>query len=328
MSKSLGNQTFPQDVIKQSGADILRLWVASVDYSDDQRIGPEILKSVSDNYRKLRNTMRWMLGTLAHYDPARAVGYAKMEPLDRLMLHKLAELDGVVRQAYADFDYARVVSALSQFMNSDLSAFYFDIRKDALYCEPPSSAKRLGALEAIEHIFRALTIWLAPVLCFTADEAWASRYPERALGPPRAVPRDSPRNGATRRWPRNGKRFGAFARRSPARLEISRAAKEIGSSLEAHPVVYLEDGKYAEALAGVDFAEVCIVSDLTIATTAAPENAFRVSDAPGVAVVVQRAGGVKCLRSWRYFDPATADPEYPGVTPRDAAALRELKALA
>ncbi len=110
MSKSLGNQTFPQDVIKQSGADILRLWVAAVDYSDDQRIGPEILKTVSDNYRKLRNTIRWMLGTLAHYDPSRAVGYSKMEPLDRLMLHKLDELDATVRAAYANFDYARVVA--------------------------------------------------------------------------------------------------------------------------------------------------------------------------------------------------------------------------
>jgi isoleucyl-tRNA synthetase len=111
-------------------------------------------------------------------------------------------------------------------------------------------------------------------------------------------------------------------------LEISRAAKEIGSSLEAHPIVYLEDGKYVEALAGVDFAEVCIVSDLSIVADTAPENAFRVFDAPGVAVAVERAKGIKCLRSWRYFDPATADPEYPGVSPRDAAALRELKALA
>ena len=150
-SKSLGNQTFPQDVIKHSGADILRLWVASVDYSDDQRIGPEILKSVSDNYRKLRNTLRWMLGTLAHYDneanliaQLHAGGAERnaMEQLDRLMLHKIAELDVVVRRAYANFDFARVVGTLSQFMNTDLSAFYFDIRKDALYCESRTSAKR------------------------------------------------------------------------------------------------------------------------------------------------------------------------------------------
>ena len=175
MSKSLGNQTFPQDVIRVSGADILRLWVASVDYTDDQRIGPEILKAVSDNYRKLRNTIRWMLGTLAHREPGDSVGYAAMTGLERLMLHKLAELDLKVREAYEDFDFARVVALLTQFMNADLSAFYFDIRKDALYCDAPSSVRRRGALEAIEHIFRAVTIWLAPVLVFTAEEAWTSR---------------------------------------------------------------------------------------------------------------------------------------------------------
>ena len=272
-SKSLGNQTFPQDVIKHSGADILRLWVASVDYSDDQRIGPEILKSVSDNYRKLRNTLRWMLGTLAHYDPAHAVGYAKMEPLDQLMLHKLAELDGVVRQAYANFDYARVIAALSQFMNSDLSAFYFDIRKDALYCEPPSSAKRLGALEAIEHIFRALTIWLAPVLCFTAEEAWASRYPNGRsihleLFP--ELPAQWRDEALAAKW----ETIWRVRLAVTGALEISRAAKEIGSSLEADPEVYLARAEYVEALRGIDFAEVCITSDLTIKTER-PEAALR-----------------------------------------------------
>ena len=154
MSKSLGNQTFPEDVIRASGADILRLWVASVDYTDDQRIGPEILKAVSDNYRKLRNTIRWMLGTLAHREPGDSVGYAAMSGLERLMLHKLAELDLKVREAYDNFDFARVVAALTAFMNADLSAFYFDIRKDALYCDAPSSVRRRGALEAIDSHLR------------------------------------------------------------------------------------------------------------------------------------------------------------------------------
>ena len=124
------------------GRHILRLWAASVDHPDDQRIGPQILKTVSDNYRKLRNTIRWMLGTLAHYDAKDFVGVAAMEDLERLMLHRLAELDAIVRDAYAAFDYARVVAALSSFLNTELSAFYFDIRKDALYCDPPSSEKR------------------------------------------------------------------------------------------------------------------------------------------------------------------------------------------
>jgi isoleucyl-tRNA synthetase len=324
MSKSLGNQTFPQDIIKESGADILRLWVASVDYSDDQRIGKEIIKTVSENYRKLRNTIRWMLGSLAHYAPGDAVGIDKMGELERLMLHRLAELDATVRAAYANFDYARVVAALSAFMNADLSAFYIDIRKDALYCEPPSSLKRRGALETIEHLFRAVTIWLAPILVFTTEESWSAREPGARSVHLEQFP-DIPES-----W-RDDALAAKWAMIRGARLavtgaiEIARANKALGSSLEAHPVVFVSDPALAAALGGVDFAEVCITSDITIETRAAvPEGAFRSRDAEGVAVAVERARGIKCARSWRYFDPATADPEYPGVTPRDAAALREL----
>ena len=139
MSKSLGNVTAPQDVIKQSGADILRMWVCAADYADDLRIGPEILKTTVDTYRKLHNTLRWMLGNLAHFEPADRVAAEKMPELERLMLHRLAELDPLIRQAYADFDYKRIFATLSAFMTADLSAFYFDIRKDSLYCDPYSS---------------------------------------------------------------------------------------------------------------------------------------------------------------------------------------------
>ncbi|RBP16416.1 isoleucyl-tRNA synthetase [Roseiarcus fermentans] len=326
-SKSLGNQTFPQDVIRASGADILRLWVASVDYSDDQRIGAEILKAVSDNYRKLRNTIRWMLGTLAHFDPATSVGFAGMAELDRLMLHKLADLDGKVREAYANFDYARVISLLSAFMNADLSAFYFDIRKDALYCDPPSSARRLGALEAIDRIFRAATVWLAPVLVFTAEEAWASRNPDARsvhLEQFPAIPETWRDEALARKWDT----IRALRLAVTGAIEIARADKAIGSSLEAAPRVWLSRPEHVEALRGVDFAEVCITSDIVIETEGAPpDGAFRLPDLPDVAVVVERARGIKCARSWRYFDPATAAPGFPDVSPRDAAALRELRAL-
>ncbi len=181
MSKSLGNVTAPQTIIKEAGADILRLWVAASDTSDDLRIGPEILKTFVETYRKLRNTIRWMLGTLAHYDPARVVAYEDMPELERLMLHRLAELDAEVRDAYSRFDHKRVVARLSSFLNSDLSAFYFDIRKDALYCDPPSSAKRLAALEAIEQIFRCVTLWLAPILVFTSRGGVALALPAENL---------------------------------------------------------------------------------------------------------------------------------------------------
>jgi isoleucyl-tRNA synthetase len=326
MSKSLGNQTFPQDIIKQSGADILRLWVASVDYTDDQRIGPEVLKSVSDNYRKLRNTLRWMIGTLAHYSPEDAVGFDAMGELDRLMLHRLAELGLEVQAAYAEFDYAKVIAALSAFMNTDLSAFYFDIRKDALYCDPPSSVKRRGALEAIDHIFRAVTLWLAPILVFTCEEAWGSEKPAAGsvhLEQFPTIPREWRNEKLAEKW----EKIRRLRLVVTGAIEIARANKEIGSSLEASPRVFIADSTLAGALEGVDFAEICITSDIGVETAAtAPESAFRLSDTPGVAVVVERAAGVKCARSWKYFDSATADPAYPEVTPRDAQALKEMKA--
>jgi isoleucyl-tRNA synthetase len=327
MSKSLGNQTFPQDVIRVSGADILRLWVASVDYTDDQRIGPEILKAVSDNYRKLRNTMRWMLGTLAHREPGDTVAYADMAGLERLMLHKLAELDLRVREAYENFDFARVVAMLTAFMNADLSAFYFDIRKDALYCDPLSSVRRRGSLETIEHIFRAVTVWLAPVLVFTAEEAWSARDAAHGsihLEQFPAIPTAWRDDQLAKTW----ETIRMLRLAVTGAIEIARAEKQIGSSLEAAPRVYLSNPEHAKALEGIDFAEICITSDIAVEFgTPMPGTAFRLPEAPDVGVVVERAQGVKCARSWRYFDSATASPDFPDVTPRDAEALRELKDL-
>jgi isoleucyl-tRNA synthetase len=327
MSKSLGNQTFPQDVIRVSGADILRLWVASVDYTDDQRIGPEILKAVSDNYRKLRNTIRWMLGTLAHREADDSVGLSAMTGLERLMLHKLAELDLKVREAYENFDFARVIATLTAFMNADLSAFYFDIRKDALYCDPPSSVRRRGALEAIEHIFRAVTVWLAPVLVFTTEETWSARDAAHGsihLEQFPAIPAAWRDDQLAKTW----ETIRMLRLAVTGAIEIARAEKLIGSSLEAAPRVYLSNPEHLKALEEVDFAEVCITSDIAIVFgTPMPGTAFRLPEAPDVGVVVEQAHGVKCARSWRYFDPATASPDFPDVTPRDAEALRELKKL-
>jgi isoleucyl-tRNA synthetase len=327
MSKSLGNQTFPQDVIRVSGADILRLWVASVDYTDDQRIGPEILKAVSDNYRKLRNTLRWMLGTLAHREPGDSVGHSAMTGLERLMLHKLAELDLKVREAYENFDFARVIAMLTSFMNADLSAFYFDIRKDALYCDPPSSVRRRGSLEAIEHILRAVTAWLAPVLVFTTEEAWSARDAAHGsihLEQFPAIPSAWRDDQLAKTW----ETIRLLRLAVTGAIEIARAEKQIGSSLEAAPRVYLSNPEHLKALEGVDFAEICITSDIAIELgTPMPEAAFRLPEAPDVGVIVERAQGLKCARSWRYFDPATASPDFPDVTPRDAEALRELKDL-
>jgi isoleucyl-tRNA synthetase len=327
MSKSLGNTVAPQDVIKQSGADILRLWTASVDYADDQRIGPEILKTVSETYRKLRNTLRWMLGSLAHFNEEDRVPLADMPELERFILHRLSELDDEIGAAYASFEYSRVVAALSGFMTGDLSAFYFDIRKDALYCDPISSHTRKSSLSVIEETFRRVTIWLAPILAFTAEEAWLDRYPAD-LGSVHLQLFPAPVQGwrddaLAERWAsiRRVRRVVTGA------LELERAAKRIGASLEAAPVVYLADPALASMLGEIDFAETCITSDLTLEHGDGPADAYRMEDAPGVAVVPARAEGRKCARSWKISREIGADSDYPDVTPRDAAALREWDAV-
>lgn len=328
MSKSLGNTVEPQKVMKDSGADILRLWVCATDYADDQRIGPEILKNTVETYRKLRNTIRWMLGTLAHFNPADAVAHADMPELERLMLHQLAGQAAIVRQAYADFDYKTVVASLAAFMNSELSAFYFDIRKDALYCDPPSSLARKAALTAIDIICDSILKWLAPVLSFTTEEAWrmykadAEPSVHLTLFPTQF---DSFRDDAlAAKWEtiRDVRRVVTGA------LELERAAKNIGSSLEASPIIYVADRALLATLFDVDLAEVCITSNYEVREGEGPVSAFTLPDVKGVAVVVELAQGTKCARSWKILPTVGEDPEYPDVTPRDAQALREWKALA
>jgi isoleucyl-tRNA synthetase len=328
MSKSLGNTVVPQDVIKQSGADILRLWVVTTDYWEDQRLGKTILQTNIDAYRKLRNTIRWMLGTLAHDDGA-TVPLEKMPELERLMLHRLAELDELVRAGYDAFDFKRVARALSDFMNVELSAFYFDIRKDALYCEGPSSLKRKAAVQVVRHLFECLVKWLAPMLPFTTEEAWLDRYPGKEsvhLEQFPAVPSEWKNPELARKW----EKVRDVRRAVTGALEIERARKTIGASLEAVPVVYLTDAALKEAIQGIDMAEIAITSDLEITDGQAAAGAFTLSDVPGVAVVVERAedrGLKKCARSWRYTADVGDDREFPEVSARDAKVLHELQAL-
>jgi isoleucyl-tRNA synthetase len=325
MSKSLGNVVAPQDVIAQSGADILRMWVCAADYADDLRIGPEILKTTVETYRKLRNTIRWMLGNLAHFGPEDRVA-EDMPELERLMLNRLAELDQLVRQAYADFDYKRIFAALNGFMTSDLSAFYFDIRKDALYCDPISSVTRKACLTVLDHLFRTTVTWLAPMLCFTAEEAWLARDPGATsvhLEQFPAVPAGWRDDALAEKW----RRVRAVRRVVTGALELERAGKRIGSSLEAAPQVYVSDPDLLAVLNGVDLAEICITSGGTLHAGEGPAVAFRLPEVAGVAVVPAPAEGRKCARSWKISTLVGSDKEYPDVTPRDAQALREWKAL-
>ena len=327
MSKSLKNTIEPQVIIKESGADILRLWVAACDYTDDQRIGPEILKNTVETYRKLRNTIRWMLGTLHHYKPADAVAPADMPELERLMLHELSARTEVIHKAYAEFDFKSVVATLSAFLNSELSAFYFDIRKDTLYCEPPSSLTRKAALTTIDLLCDTILKWIAPVLSFTAEEAWRMYKPDAEPSVHLTLFPEGLERFRDDRLAAKWKTLRDVRRVVTGALELERAAKTIGSSLEASPLVYVSDKAIFNTLFDVDLAEICITSNAMVTNEDAPAAAFRLNDVPGVAVVVEKAVGTKCARSWKILPTVGEDPEYPDVTPRDAQALREWKAL-
>jgi isoleucyl-tRNA synthetase len=326
MSKSVGNVVSPQTVIKESGADILRLWVAAADYSDDLRLGPEILKTTVDTYRKLRNTLRWLLGNLHHFRESDRVPFAEMPELERLVLHRLAELDAFVRKNYAEFDYKRIFAALNAFMTTDLSAFYFDIRKDALYCDPLSSRTRRACLTVLDETLRRLAIWLAPILAFTAEETWLARYPSSDGSVHLETFPDTPAewrdDGLAEKW----RKIRLVRRVVTGALEVERVAKRIGASLEAAPVVHIADAELQEALAGIDLAEIAITSDAEVVAGEGPASAFRLDEVPGVAVEPKRAAGKKCARSWKVSPLVGSDKEFPDVTPRDADALREFYA--
>jgi len=324
MSKSLGNQVFPQDVIKQSGADILRLWVSSTDYVDDQRIGPEILKSNVEAYRKLRNTLRYLLGALDGWDEAERLDQKDMPELERYVLHMLADIHASVLAGYRAYDFKQVVATLLNFMNVDLSALYLDIRKDTLYCDAPSSLRRRACRTVIDELFHCLSTWLAPILCFTAEEVWLSRFPgemssvhlmQFAKPPAEWVDAD-----LAAKW----QKIRDVRRVITGALEIERQVKKtIGSSLEAAPEIHVSDADALKVLKGLDIAEMAITSDATLVEGDGPADAFRLDDVKGVAVVFKPAQGRKCARSWKITPEVGSDKEFPDITPRDADAVRE-----
>ena len=307
MSKSKGNVTAPQDIAKESGVEILRLWVALADYSDDLRIGKQIIQTTVDAYRKLRNTLRYLLGALNGYTDAEAVAYGELPPLERYMLHEVHRLDMAVREAYARYDFAGAVRPVAEFCSQTLSALYFDIRKDSLYCDRPSDMKRRACRTVMNILFERLTLWLAPVMTFTMEEAWASRNPGekanlfRVMEP---VSDDWHAAGEADRWARIETTLSVVT----AALEDKRRDKTIGSALEAAPVVHLSDGSLIEAFEGIDAAEVFRTSQATLSTEAAPADAFRLDGTAMVAVAFAVAEGHKCDRCWRILPevrPAT-----------------------
>ncbi len=308
MSKSLGNVTAPEEVNAKFGADILRLWVMMSDTSEDLRIGPEILKQQAELYRRLRNTLRWLLGSLDGFTEAERVREADMPELERWVLHRLTELDARIRAAVASYDWTGVYPELHGFCATDLSAFYFDIRKDAIYCDRPDTLRRRAARTVLDHLHRCLTTWLAPVLCFTAEEAWCARFGERdsvhlQLFPTLPIAWHDEKLAA--KW----ETIRAVRRRITAAIEAERNEGRIKSSLQAKAEVPLMAGE--DNLLDADtWAEIAIVSAVELDPS---------SGRPFVTITEAR--GTKCARCWRVLEEVGQQSKHPALCVRCADAV-------
>ncbi len=327
MSKSLGNVVDPHEMIGQHGADIVRLWALLSDYSEDVRIGKDSLKLTADLYRRLRNTFRYLLGALEGFTREEMVPEtetANMPALERLMLHHLAVLDQDIRGYIRNYEFGRLAHRLHNFCAVELSAFYFDIRKDRLYCDRPDLFERRACRTVMACLYDCLVSWLAPLLCFTAEEAWRFRPPGVFGAEPSvhlrtfpAVPAAWRDDALAAQW----ETIRDLRRVVLGAIEPKRADKTVGSSLEAHPHLYIS-AEQARALEGADMAEICITSQLTVHTGAAPAGAFTLADVPGAAAVFAKAEGEKCQRCWKILPDVGSDPEYPHISRRDADAVR------
>lgn len=328
MSKSLGNTLAPNEIAKKYGIEIMRLWVAAQEFTMDLRISEEILQTSVDAYRKLRNTMRYLLGALHGFDETEALPLERMPSLERWVLHRLTELDEVVKSGYEAYDFKKVYSALFNFCVVDLSAFYLDVRKDSLYCDRPDSDRRRACRTVMHEVFMRLTAWLAPIMPFTMEEAWLSRFPSETDSvhyrtfP--ATPEDWRDGARAERW----QTIRRLRRVVTGALEVERREKRIGSSLEAAPKVFVTDPAYREALsaeAGGDLdeflAEISITSQAYLVDEDGAPSNFRLEDVSDISVDPGKAEGAKCARSWKYSPDVGSDPRYPDVTPRDADAL-------
>ena len=293
MSKSLGNTVDPLKIMETYGADIIRLWALSVDFTEDHRIGDEILSGVGDQYRKLRNTFRYLLGALEGFsDEERLDDIAAYPELERYMLHLTAELDAKLRQAVDEFDFNTYVRALTDFANEDLSAFYFHIRKDSLYCDAPSLLKRRAYRTVLDTLFHALVRWLAPVLVFTSEEVWGTRYPDGGSAHLLEWPEVPAVDADDAKW----LALRALRTQVTEAIEPLRRDKVIGSSLEAKVAIGLPEDHDRPNVTAAELAELLIVSEAVIDHVA-----------HGPVAVVHRTDYHKCGRCWRLLPEVVED---------------------
>ena len=301
MSKSLGNVTAPQEVMVKYGADVLRLWVMNSDTSEDLRLGKNILEQQAELYRRMRNTLRWLLGNLAGFEDSERVPVAEMPELERWVLHRLTELDARVRRAVADHDWNGVLPEIHAFCAMDLSAFYFDIRKDSLYCDAQAELRRRSARTVLDQLHRCLCAWLAPVLVFTAEEAWLSRFGADAES---IHMQDFPELPAEWRDDALAAKWVEIRRTRKlvtASLEEHRRDGAFGSSLQAKLALNFPEGDAGATLTASDWADILIVSHVEM------------GPAGPAALDVALARGAKCERCWRVLPEVGASSAHPGL---------------
>jgi len=310
MSKSVGNVVAPQEVTEKMGADILRLWVITSDSTQDLRIGPEILKQTCDLYRRFRNTLRYLLGALEGMTEAERIPYSDMPELEQWVLHRVYELDAILRQSMAVFDFSRALTELHNFCNVDLSAFYLDIRKDSLYCDALDSVRRRAARTVMDIVFDQLVLWLAPILCFTAEEAFLTRrgYPNDSvhLHDFQSLSPTWHQEDLAKKW----QDIRSIRRVVTGAMEQARNEKKIGSSLQAQPHVYLNTSQKA-LFEKLDFSEIAISSSIIVKVSEVPMGAFTLPDVAGVGVVINNAEGQKCERCWQILPEVGQKKDHP-----------------
>ncbi len=321
MSKSQGNITAPKQIINEFGADILRLWVASTDYHEDQRISSSIIKTQTDVYRRIRNTLRFIIGALNGFTDGEHISVQEMPELDRWALHQLKSLDRRIRNNYTTYNLHDIYLDIHNFCNVDMSNFYLDIRKDALYCDTTSSIRRRACRTVLNTIFECLTLWIAPILCFTAEEAWAARYGNVETDSVHLkdflqMPDQWLDDALDQKW----KKIRKIRRVVTGALEGARKDKAIGSSLQAHVTVYTQQD-IIDIFHDLDLAEICITSSSYLTTDTAPEGAYTTDDIQNVAAHIAISEGEKCARCWQVYADVGTYENAPGTCKRCAQAL-------
>ena len=324
MSKSIGNVILPDDLINQYGADVVRLWVVSSDFTEDLRIGQEIMKANVESYRKIRNTFRFLLGNLDGFSPKEIVQYEDMPELEKYILHKLKVIDEKIREGYNDYDLKAVFQTLLNFSNLDLSSFYFDIRKDSLYCDSLNSNSRKSTRTVLDILFNYLVRWFSPILCFTCEEVMQSRFPDHGESIHELEFLSADANWLNNELFEKWEKIRSVRRVVTGAIELERKEKRIGSSLEAFPNVYISNKEYLEIFRNIDLAEIFITSQAKLTEGEGPENAFRLPENNIVSVLCSVAEGKKCNRSWKILPEVGSDPDYPDLSIRDADVMREI----